>query len=447
MRRIAFRLLILALSLSCLALTPAPIKPTTIKGKVTDLKTNKPISGVTIKLTSRSGKAYATTLTNAKGSYQISLRLSNRLGEICRLTASKQGYTSKAIQSFLRPAKSYTFNFKLKAITQTNHPPVITSLIPEDGSTFLAGASINIQILASDPDKDLLEYQISIGGSVKKPYSSQNSFLWQTSSADTGSINILCEARDSKGLTVSKIISLSIINPTAEEILNKVSQNYAKISDLKADMILSSTLNGEPFGETEYCRYYFKAPDKEKVESFADSTRTAKTEVIINSGSKMWLVDLINNLQQEVDLLVEAGANNIQFNQMNMFYSLADFISAHNLTLNKGKTDFLNKVICIEAVPVISSNLYAKLDFYIDYDKDIPVKTCIYREDAEKGLLTVIIYEVKEYITLRNGAYFARKMERKPTLESGELIETATYENIQVNPGLLDDEFDPSKLK
>ena len=445
MRRIAFRLLILALSLSCLALTPAPIKPTTIKGKVTDLKTKKPISGVTIKLSSASGKTYASTLTNAKGNYELKTRLSNRLGEICRLSASKQGYTSKAIQSFLRPAKSYTFNFKLKAITQTNHPPVITSLIPEDGSTFLAGASINIQILASDPDKDLLEYQISIGGSVKKPYSSQNSFLWQTSSADTGSINILCEVRDSKGLTASKTISLSIINPTAEEILNKVSQNYAKISDLKADMILSSTLNGEPFGETEYCRYYFKAPDKEKTETYSDSSRLAKTDIIIINGHLMYLINPTNNIKQEVDLLLETGVEADQFGQSDLYYNQALFLSQHTIIKNGLDSDLNNIIIALDVVPNIPNNLYDKLSIAIDYNKGIINKFSIYRKNENNEIELVQETQTIESKQMPNSAWIPIKMTKTPNLTSGNLISTLIYENLQLNTGLTDIDFDPTR--
>jgi len=447
MRRIAFRLLILALSLSCLALTPAPIKPTTIKGKVTDLKTKKPLSGVTVKLSSRSGKAYATAITNAKGSYQISLRLSNRLGEICRLAASKQGYASKAIQSFLRPAKSYAFNFKLKAITQTNHPPSITSIAPEDSSTFLAGASVNIQISASDPDNDPLEYQISIGGSVKKPYSSQNFFLWQTSSADTGSISILCETKDPKGLTASKTISLSIINPTVEEILNRVVDNYALVDDKKMDVTMTSKFGNEtgPFGDTIYTRHYFKKPDKQRTETFSDPMRieSSLTEIHLVSGPDSYLIDPVSGAKAHMNIMEDEGLTQEQLNQMDEIYHLSSFLSAHTITRSDTPEDLANGLVTLEIIPNLGYIPYSKLIFQIDYFKGLKVKYLIYlTEDGQDRLIQQIITTSTQQMP--NGAWVAQKEEKTGYFKAGNLVTTHEFSNIEINTSLSEDLFKPA---
>lgn len=326
--------------------------------------------------------------------------------------------------------------------TSPNQPPVINSISPSDNSTFLAGAKINIQINATDPDNDPLQYQFSIGGTIKQPWSSLNTYTWQTTASDVSSVGINCEVRDNKGAVNSRAISCRIINPTVEEILGKVVDNYAKIYDFKADMVLSSTLNGQPFGETEYCRYYFKAPNKEKTESFTDSYRTTKTEVIIIDGSNMYLIDAINRITQEIDFLTEAGISGAQFNQMDIHYNIPNFLNNHTVTRDNAKTDFINLIIALDAIPKTQNNLYSKLELYVDYNKGLLVKSCLYKENESRQMKLLQTIETVETQRMPNGAWLPRKINKIPVLTSGNLIETATYSNLQINVGLTDLDFD-----
>ncbi len=319
-----------------------------------------------------------------------------------------------------------------------NHLPLITAISPADSSIFLANAKIGLRIDATDEDNDPLEYQFSIGGKVVQAWSGANSYLWQTSITDVGSIGISGEVRDGKGGSAVRTAGCSIINPSAEEVLQKVADNYAKISDFTADMVFSSTLNGNPIGETEYCRYYFKAPDKEKTETYSDSTRTVMTDIVIMDGVMMHLINPVDKNTQSIDLAAEAGINGVQFSQMNLYYKLADFLSQHAISKNNSKTDFENMVIAIDAVPQAQNILYSLLQVYVDFGKGSVTKVMQYKGD--ELLQTLQVEELQE---VSSGTWLPKRMTKKPGLKSGDFKGYVNYENLSINSGLSESNFAP----
>jgi len=353
----------------------------------------------------------------------------------------------KFIQPYLyfSAGKGVVWFDDLSVSTAVNSAPQITNITPADNSDILLGVKVNITATASDTDNDPLEYQFSIAGTIKQAWSSASTYSWQTSEADLGLSSVTCEVRDNKGGTASKTISLRVINPTVEEILQKVADNYAKIYDLKADMTLTSTLNGQPFGQDDYCRYYFKAPNKERTDSFSDSSRVTKTEANIIDGSTMYLIDPVKKIIQPVDLLVEAGINNAQFNQMDLYYNQANFLSNHTVTRNLGKSDLSNFIVAFDTIPKEQNSLYSKLELYIDYNKGLLNKSCLYKQDANGQPELLQTIETVESQQMPNGVWVVKKINKTPVLKSGNLIDTASYENQQVNIGLTDTDFDPEK--
>ena len=325
-------------------------------------------------------------------------------------------------------------------IKASNKPPQITSILPDNNSVFLAGAKINIQTNASDPDNDPLQYQFSIGGTVKQTWSSANTYIWQTSSADKGAVSITCEVKDSNSNLTSKTISIRILDPTTQEILKKVADNYAKISDFSADMTLSSTLDAKPFGATDYCRYYFQAPNKEKTETFNDSTRKVKTEIVIVDKSTMYFIDPVNKNKEQVDLLSDTGVSSDQFNQMDIYYNLDNFLKNHDVTRDDFKTDFNNMIVVINAAPKIKNDLYSRIEIYVDYAKGLIVKMLHYKNDELPQIL-----EALGSRKMANGAWVVNKVRKNPNFTAGNLMVTLVYENIKINSGLSDVIFDPTK--
>ena len=325
-----------------------------------------------------------------------------------------------------------------------NQPPKINLIIPADGSEFIANAKIDIQITAAGSHMPL-QYRFLIGGSLARDWSASNTFAWQTSDADTGAVNITCEVKDSKDQITSRTISYRINNPTVQEILQKVVDNYARIYDFKADMVLSSTFNGQPFGTTEYCRYYFKAPNKEKTETYSESSRTTKTDIIIINGSNMHLIDPVKNIKQQVDLLTDAGIDATQFNQTNIYYNPTLFINQHTITKDNLNPDSNNMIITLDALPKTQNNMYDKLNIAIDYSKGIVTRYSIYRKNTLGQLELVQETKAVESQMISNAAWLPIKMTKTPNSTSGNLISTLTYSNLQINTGLRDSDFDPDK--
>jgi len=324
-------------------------------------------------------------------------------------------------------------------------PPLINFILPDNNSVFLAGAKINIQTNASDPDNDPLQYQFSIGGTVKQTWSSVNTYIWQTSSADKGAVSITCEVKDSNSDLTSKTISISILDPTIQEILKKVADNYAKISDFSADMTLSSTLDAKPFGATDYCRYYFQAPNKEKTETFNDSTRKVKNDIIIINGTNMYLINPIENKKQTVDLLADAGVSSTEFGQLDLYYNQTLFLSKNTVSRNGLNTDFNNMIIALDVSSNEKNNIYDKLSILIDYNKGLITKFSIYRINQASTLELVQETTAVDFQKMPNDAWLPVKMAKTPNLASGKLISTLIYNNLKINQNLSDDIFDPDK--
>lgn len=317
---------------------------------------------------------------------------------------------------------------------------ITLSIEPKNNSTFLAGAKITIKATTIAPNSEKLEYQFSIEGSVRQTWSASNVYDWQTSDLDTGAAILMCEVKDNKGLTASQNISYQIINPTVEETLQKVADNYAKIHDFKADMVFSSTLNGQPFGETEYCRYFFMSPDKEKTETFSDSSRITKTDIIIMDGSIIHMINPVDSIKQRTDLLKENNITDSQFNQMNIYYNQDNFLKNHTITKNDLETNFDKIIVALDATPNKKSDLYTKLRLYVDYTKGLLVKMEFYKNDELPQSIEVTITN-----QMPNKAWLPIEMTKNPNLLSAALISTVNYSDLRINTGLTNSDFDPNK--
>ena len=124
----------------------------TIQGTVIDAETKSPIPDAKVELLSMRGRIVFSTFTNSSGSYQIDNTYPD--GNYF-LKASKDGYSQKSNLILLRSRKSYTINFSLIKV----RPPQIFKILPNSGSTFLAGAKVNIRAYVYYVGRYTLEYQ------------------------------------------------------------------------------------------------------------------------------------------------------------------------------------------------------------------------------------------------------------------------------------------------
>ncbi len=324
--------------------------------------------------------------------------------------------------------------------------PQITNITPADDSEILSGAKVNITTTAVDDDNDPLEYQFSIAGSVKQSWSSANTYAWQTSESDVGLSSVTCEVRDDKGGTASKTISLRVINPTVEKILQKVADNYALVNDKKMDVTMNSKFNNEAFGSTVYTRHYFKKPDKQRTETFSQPSRSdaSKTEIQIAAGPDIYLIDPIHHAKAHQNLLTESDLTQEQLNQMDEIYHLQNFLAAHIITRIDYPDDLAKSLVMIEAVPKTANKIYSKLGIQIDYLKGIRTKSLTYAKENNQDNLKQAI-EISNSQQMPNGAWVPKGQVKTLYLTDGNLIMTSTFENVQVNVGLSDYLFDPEK--
>ncbi|MFA4888482.1 MAG: hypothetical protein WC628_02755 [Candidatus Omnitrophota bacterium] len=322
----------------------------------------------------------------------------------------------------------------------------ITSISPADNSTFLAGAKINIQANVFNPGNLALQYQFLIGGLVVRAWSSSSTYSWQTSTSDTGVVNIACEVKDAKGTQTLKTITYRVINPTVEEILQKIVDNYALVNDKKMDVIMISNFNNEPFGSATYTRHYFKKPDKQKTETFENSQRadSTKTEIHIVNGLDTYLIDPKTRARLNGNILNDAKTTQEQLNQMDEVYHLQDFLNAHFVTrINDNPDDLTKGIVMLDVVPKIPHNFYRKLLIQIDYLKGLKTKTFTYFEENNQVKLKQTL-ETTDSIMLNN-VWIPAKQVKTLYLTDGNLVMNYNFENIQVNTNLADELFDPEK--
>jgi outer membrane lipoprotein-sorting protein len=320
-------------------------------------------------------------------------------------------------------------------------------LTPTDNSTFLAGAKVNIQADIVNPDFDLLQYRFSIGGTIAQDWSGSNTCFWQTSSSDTGTASITCEVKDTKARQISKTISCRIINPTVEEILQKVADNYALIDDKQMDVTMNSKFAAETqaFGETVYTRHYFKKPDKQKTETFESAQRSdsAKTEIHIVNGPDTYLIDPKTNARSQGNILTDSNLTSAQLNQMDEIYHLLDFFNAHFIVRIDNPDDLSKGLVILEATPKTVNNFYSKLGMQIDYFKGLKVKSLTYLKENNQHKLKETLETTAS--TRLDNAWVPTKQLKTLYLSEGNLVMTYNFENIRINTNLSDSLFDPER--
>ncbi|MBI2447609.1 MAG: outer membrane lipoprotein-sorting protein [Candidatus Omnitrophica bacterium] len=226
----------------------------------------------------------------------------------------------------------------------------------------------------------------------------------------------------------------------AKVVLEKVQDNYVQIQDLTADLTITSTLNGEVFGTQKYGRFIFRAPDNQKIENWTNQDRNKKSGATIVSGEKMYLVNALGSYQ-EVNYLEGTGTDSSNLNQMDIFYGLDKFIEGHDVLLEQGSEKGEDvKDATVLAAPKQDNGAWTYLSLNIDRQKGIMAKSLLYQGEM---LVQTLEYEGIEKL---GKAWVPTKMVNTLHLSSGEFVTTTTFENVQLNTGVQDIEFDPKTV-
>ncbi|MCX5699009.1 MAG: hypothetical protein NTX01_04880, partial [Candidatus Omnitrophica bacterium] len=277
-------------------------------------------------------------------------------------------------------------------------------------------------------------------------WSSSNTYIWQTSSADKGAVSITCEVKDPSSNLTSKTISLRILDPTIQEILNKVADNYALINDKKMDITITSKFSNDNLNLMIYTRQYFKKPDKQRTETFSspDRPEANKTEIQISVGTDTYLIDPKTKARAHQNLATEYSLTQAQLNQMDEVYQLQDFINVHAITRIDTPQDLANGLVNLEIIPRAELGFYSKLRFQIDYFKGLKTRSLTYIKENNLDKLKESI-EITDSVKFSNNAYLPTKQIKTLYFDEGNLMMTFDLVNTQINTGLADYLFDPER--
>ncbi|MDD5668898.1 MAG: outer membrane lipoprotein-sorting protein [Candidatus Omnitrophica bacterium] len=403
--------------------------------KTLDSKSKTLLSGSAVELLDSSKNTIASGVTNETGVCSFSADIKEGT---YFLKASKTDYKTVIVSRKCKPGKSYPINLYLKS---SNHIPRIQSIIPKDKTSFLAGVKIKVIVKASDADQDPLEYRFSAGGMVVQEWASSSTFDWQTDNGNSGQVVFTCSVRDNKGGEAQKTATYDFLNPTNEEILGKVRDNYSQIKDFKSDAIFSTSLNSKKISGVSYCRLSFLVPYNEKMESFADEKRAQKTNILITRGGKISMINCSTGETRTIDLAGENNLSNDALLEKDVYYNTDKYIAANTLTRNDEFSRLDEKLIYIEATPKSDDESVGKTGMLVSYDKGIIVEMKMF--DNEGNLMQ--IRKVLRDKQMPQGFWMPVKTEKIPVISMGTLQSTLTLLDPEVNIGLTENDFDPEK--
>ncbi|MFH1562495.1 MAG: outer membrane lipoprotein-sorting protein [Nitrospirota bacterium] len=246
---------------------------------------------------------------------------------------------------------------------------------------------------------------------------------WNTLAIEEGTYTIRLEVNDkAKNIAQTEILFINA-DLTAEDILQKVADNFNKIEDIMATITTTGSIGTETYPETNGT-LLMKKPDKVKI------ITPSKDETIIINGEKMYVIT-----QGEVEEVDIKEISDISPSSLDFYYYLDEFKDMHEIVIK----DHQDNIYILEATPKIPQFRYEKMILYIDYSTGLDVKKEVFYENTPNPQLTT---EIEEY-QLINNIYIPTKLVEKIVFEDAVVESISTYTNIQLNTGIPDSEFEP----
>ena len=160
-------------------------------------------------------------------------------------TASPEGGVS-VVELIDTPLDDIDFVFKFdEQEVSENKPPRIIDLIANPESPQPAGTAIMWIATAKDDENDPLEFKFQINGETERDWSSENTWMWNTSEFDVGSYNIEVSIRDGKHAGPSGLddsISYSFEITSIFAAVDNTSSEESKIADESGLIIVLGNL-------------------------------------------------------------------------------------------------------------------------------------------------------------------------------------------------------------
>ncbi len=128
-----------------------------VEGVILDSETDNPVSGVSISTSPQTTE----TVTDSEGRYKLEYLLPGDYSLICK----KSGYNDKSVKFKIIAGKTTELSFKLTAENTQNKPPDKPVLISPFDGEIIDGNEVVLQWECSDPDGDLLLYDVYLSQS------------------------------------------------------------------------------------------------------------------------------------------------------------------------------------------------------------------------------------------------------------------------------------------
>jgi outer membrane lipoprotein-sorting protein len=214
---------------------------------------------------------------------------------------------------------------------------------------------------------------------------------------------------------------------TLDDIIINIQANQSAIKDMSADTVttITSTMKGAKT-MTQKGKILMKYPDKSRVEMFEPAH-----QITINNGEKMILINKDTGQRYEQDL--SRGVDNAAQGQFNLEKAKKQFDFSV-------KRDGDNYVII--GLPKDGNKLLGKMEMYIDPVLWLTKKVKIFTPQGKLMSQSEIEYSEAPSIARSEGVWVMTKTTSNVSMPMGSMKMEMKYENIKVNQGIKDREFE-----
>ncbi|MCX5727134.1 MAG: outer membrane lipoprotein carrier protein LolA [Candidatus Saganbacteria bacterium] len=235
-----------------------------------------------------------------------------------------------------------------------------------------------------------------------------------------------------KGIISSAVLFLLLFSTvsyalTIEQLIEKVKVNQAKILDMKAEITttMTSNIQGNDYKLIQKGKLWTKNPNKSKIEVLSPVHQITITNgniiTVVSPDSGQKMVQDISEMKGKTGM-PDAG------DMMNISKALEYF----NLTTAQTDTG----AYLITGTPKEKNDFLGKMEFLLDPAKYVFTQISIF--NPQGGLISL---SKVEYANISN-CWVPMKNNSTITMPTGGMNMEMVFENLQVNKGIADTEFE-----
>ncbi len=248
------------------------------------------------------------------GIKQYRYSVGTRAGSMDIVRWTSTGVNTEITLSSLNLNHGRTYYFNVRAINGVNlpsvvgssdgitvnaHVPEITRIIPYSDTTLTVADEVTIEATAQDPDNDPIQYQFSIDGQVKQPFSSSNTYNYTVEPSTSNTHILKVEVRDDKNGLVSQDITYNIQNVVIDTTPPPAPTLTTNLQSSSLDSIEAQWLSEDPeSGIIEYQYAIGTTPGGTDVvywSTYGNNTQAYLSGLNLAKGSQYYLSVVAKN--------------------------------------------------------------------------------------------------------------------------------------------------------